>query len=112
LLVVNDSLTARVGYLSTLVNSDVTACYYQHAMLMTEQAIDSREQTLTITQRQRALCSATELEEEQVTALLFNAHADIPDLNASFLAQIYAIATLLGEPAGPLLADMQASAPT
>ena len=112
LAVVNDSQTARLAYLSALVNAYVNARYYQYAMLMTEQAIDSREQTLTITQRQRAVGSATELEEEQVTALLFNAQADIPDLNASFLAQIYAIATLLGEPAGPLLADMQASAPT
>lgn len=112
LAVVNDSQTARLAYLSALVNAYVNARYYQYAMVMTEQAIDSREQTLTITQRQRAMGSATELEEEQIKALLFNAQADIPDLNANFLAQIYVIATLLGEPAGPLLADMQASAPT
>lgn len=112
LAVVNDSQTARLAYLSALVNAYVNARYYQYAIVMTEQAIDSREQTLAITQRQRAVGSATELAEEQVKALLFNAQADIPDLNANFLAQMYAIATLLGEPVGPLLADMQASAPT
>lgn len=112
LAVVNDSQTARLAYLSALVNAYVNARYYQYAIVMTEQAIDSREQTLAITQRQRAVGSATELEEEQVKALLFNAQAEIPELNANFLAQMYAIATLLGEPAGPLLADMQASAPT
>ncbi len=112
LAVVNDSQTARLAYLSALVNAYVNARYYQYAIVMTEQAIDSREQTLAITQRQRAVGSATELEEEQVKALLFNAQADIPDLNANFLAQMYAIATLLGEPVGPLLADMQASTPT
>ena len=111
LAVVNDSQTARLAYLSALVTAYVNARYYQYAIVMTEQAIDSREQTLAITQHQRAVGSATELEEEQVKALLFNAQAEIPDLNARFLAQIYAIATLLGEPAGPLLADMQASAP-
>lgn len=112
LAVVNDSQTARLAYLSALVNAYVNARYYQYAIVMTEQAIDSREQTLAITQRQRAVGSATELAEEQVKALLFNAQADIPDLNANFLAQMYAIATLLGKPVGPLLADMQASAPT
>lgn len=111
LAVVNDSQTARLAYLSALVNAYVNARYYQYAIVMTEQAIDSREQTLAITQRQRAVGSATELEEEQIKALLFNARADIPDLTANFLAQMYAIATLLGEPAAPLLADMQASAP-
>lgn len=112
LAIVNDSQTARLAYLSALVNAYVNARYYQYAIVMTQQAIDSREQTLDITQRQRAVGSATELEEEQVKALLFNAQAEIPDLNANFLAQIYAIATLLGEPAGPLLDDVQASAPT
>ena len=112
LAVVNDSQTARLAYLSALVNAYVNARYYQYAIVMTQQAIDSREQTLDITQRQRAVGSATELEEEQIKALLFNAQAEIPDLNANFLAQVYAIATLLGEPASPLLADMQASAPT
>lgn len=112
LAVVNDSQTARLAYLSALVTAYVNARYYQYAMVMTEQAIDSREQTLAITQRQRTVGSATELEEEQVKALLFNAQAEIPSLNAGFLAQMYAIATLLGEPAGPLLADMQASAPS
>src|SRR5690554_3442438 len=111
LAVVNDSQTARLAYLSALVNAYVNARYYQYAIVMTEQAIASREQTLAITQQQRAVGSATELEEEQIKALLFNARADIPDLNANFLAQIYAIATLLGESAAPLLADMQASAP-
>lgn len=112
LAVVNDSQTARLAYLSALVNAYVNARYYQYAIVMTQQAIDSREQTLDITQRQRAVGSATELEEENVKALLFNAQAEIPDLSANFLAQVYAIATLLGEPAGPLLDDMQASAPT
>ncbi len=112
LAVVNDSQTARLAYLSTLVSAYVNARYYQYAMVMIQQAINSREQTLAITQRQRAVGSATELEEEQVKALLFNAQAEIPSLNASFLAQMYAIATLLDEPAGPLLIDMQATAPT
>ena len=76
LAVVNDSQTARLAYLSALVTAYVNARYYQYAMVMTEQAIDSREQTLAITQRQRTVGSATELEEEQVKALLFNAQAE------------------------------------
>ncbi|WP_372739936.1 efflux transporter outer membrane subunit [Neptunomonas sp.] len=111
LAVVDDSQTARLAYLSALVSAYVNARYYQYAVVMTQQAIDSRQQTLVITKHQRAVGSATELEEEQVKALLYTAQAEIPDLNANFLAQIYAIATLLNEPAGPLLTDMEASIP-
>ena len=112
LAVVDDSQTARLAYLSALVNAYVNARYYQYAIVMIRQAIDSREQTLEITQRLRTAGSATELDEEQVKALLYNAQAEIPDLNSNFLAQIYAIATLLSEPAGPLLAKMEAMVPT
>ncbi len=44
LAVVDDSQTARLAYLSALVNAYVNARYYQYAIVMTRQAIDSREQ--------------------------------------------------------------------
>ncbi|BFM07911.1 efflux transporter outer membrane subunit [Halioxenophilus aromaticivorans] len=111
LAAVADTQTARLAYLSALVSAYIDARYYQYALVLTQQSIKSREQTWAVTQEQRRVGSATELEEEQVKALLYVAQADIPDLQASFMAQVYAIATLLDEPADGLLAQMQSSAP-
>ena len=108
---VADTQTARLAYLSALVSAYIDARYYQYALVLTQQSIGSRQKTLAVTQDQRRVGSATELEEEQVKALLYVAQADIPDLEASFMAQVYAIATLLDAPADGLLAEMKASAP-
>ena len=103
-----DEGTARLAYLSSIVGAYIEARYYQEAIALTRQTIASREETLEITRRQRAAGAATELDEAQVTALLDAARADIPGMEASFLAQVYSIATLLGEPAAPLVRQMQA----
>lgn len=109
---IDDTETARLAYLSALVGAYVNARYYQYAMAMTDQSIDTRQRTLTITQRQRSVGSATEMDEAQVNALLYSAQADIPDLKASFMSHLYSIATLLNRPAADLLAEIEASSPT
>lgn len=102
--------TARLGYLSAIVGAYIDARYYQYAIEITQQSIVSREQTLKITQKQRAVGAATELAEERVKALLFSARADIPDLESNYLANIYKMATLLNTSAEKMVADMNASA--
>ena len=109
---IDDSQTARLAYLSALVSAYINARYYQYAVTLTEQSIASRQKTLDITQRQRSVGSATELGEAQVRALLYTAKADVPDLEAGYLAQIYAMATLLDVPASGLLQEMARTEPT
>lgn len=103
--------TERLAYLTSILGAYLDARYYQESLALTRQTIASRQQTLNITQNQRATGAATELDEVQVQALLDDARSDLPGLEASFLANVYAIATLLGEPAQPLVGQMTAGAP-
>lgn len=108
---IDDAQTAQLAYLSELVSAYIDARYYQYAIVLTQQSIASRLKTLKITQKQRSVGSSTELEEEQIKALLYNAEADIPDLRGNFLEQVYALATLLNKPVASILTQMEASAP-
>ncbi|RWR09045.1 efflux transporter outer membrane subunit [Paenirhodobacter populi] len=105
-----DEGTARLAYLSSIVGAYIDARYYQTAMALTRQTIQTREETLTVTQQKYDAGSATQLDVAQVSALLDSARADLPGLEAEFLAQVYSIATLLGEPAAPLVTQMQRGA--
>lgn len=104
---IDDVATARLAYLSELIGAYIDARYYQYATKLTKQSINTREQTLRITQEQHAVGNSTELDIEQVKALLFAAKADIPDMEANYLAQIYVIATLINKPAQLLVERMQ-----
>ncbi|WP_435167269.1 efflux transporter outer membrane subunit [Falsirhodobacter sp. 1013] len=101
----------RLAYLTSILGAYIDARYYQNALELTRKTIASRQRTLEITQNQRASGAATELDEVQVQALLDSAQADLPGLEANFLSNVYAVATLLAEPAQPLVARMQRGAP-
>lgn len=103
-----DEGTVRLAYLSAIVGAYIDARYYQEALALTRQSIALREETLNLTLAMVRAGTATEYEEVQIRALLDAATADLPGLESSFLEQVYTIATLLGEPADPLLKQMQA----
>lgn len=100
---IDDVDTARLAYLSELIGAYIDARYYQYSIKLTQRSIETRKKTLAITEKQHAVGTGTELEIEQVKALLYAAAADIPDLQSSYLTQIYTIATLLNEPAADLI---------
>ncbi|HEY0212962.1 MAG TPA: efflux transporter outer membrane subunit [Paenirhodobacter sp.] len=102
-----DEGTARLAYLSSIVGAYIDARYYQAAMTLTRQTVTTRAETQTVTQQKYDAGSATQLDLAQVSALLDSARSDLPGLEADFLAEVYSIATLLGEPAGPLVTQMQ-----
>ncbi|WP_045390558.1 efflux transporter outer membrane subunit [Falsirhodobacter sp. alg1] len=106
----NEGVT-RLAYLTSIVGAYLNARYAQNAIELTRQTIASRQRTLDITVAQRASGAATELEEAQVQALLDSARASLPELETTFLTNVYAIATLLAEPAQPLVTQMQRGAP-
>lgn len=104
---IDDVGTARLAYLSELIGAYIEARYYQYAGKLTRESIASRGQTLAITRRLRATGNGTELDVQQVNALLFSARADLPDLQASYLAQVYTIATLLNQSAQAVTQRLQ-----
>lgn len=102
-----DEGTVRLAYLSSIVGAYIDARYYQEALALTRQTIALREETLNLTLAKVQAGTAAEYEEVQIRALLDAAKAELPGMESSYLAQVYTIATLLGEPAEPLQKQMQ-----
>lgn len=101
-----DAGTVRLAYLADLADAYVDARYFQNAAWITRKAIQSRRETLAIVVRQLDGGGATALDEAQARALLRSAEAALPMLQANFEASVFRIATLLAEPAGPIMARM------
>lgn len=105
-----DEGSARLAFLSSLVGNYIDARYYQEALAITRNLVRSRENTLNLVSQQREIGTATELHLVQTRALLEQTRASIPQLENGFMGAVYAIATLLAEPAQPLIAEMQKGA--
>lgn len=95
--------TARLTFLSSLVSNYINARYYQSASEITRETIRSRQATLRIVHAQLDAGTGTELDVAQADAALAQARASLPSLESGYYGAVYALATLLAEPAGPLL---------
>lgn len=105
-----DAGTVRLAYLADLTNSYIQARYYQEAAAITRNTIASRRSTLAIVEERNKINDATLLEVQQAKSLLAAAEAPLPVLIANFEVNVFHIATLLGEPSGPLMQKMQSGA--
>jgi outer membrane protein, multidrug efflux system len=103
--------TARLAFLSSMVGNYINARYFQEALAVSRQASASRQATLDLVERQFRAGTATELDVTQARALLSETRASLPSLEEGFFSAIYAIATLLAEPAQPLVTSLQRGAP-
>ncbi len=106
-----DAETVRLAWLAELLSAYSDARYYQEVMALTRTTIDARKETVDITRSQFDAGAATEYELAEVQALLSTARASLPQYAALFDANVYAIATLLNEPAGPIMAQLQKGSP-
>lgn len=100
----------RLAWLAELIAAYADARYYQEALALARETIRSREETVAVTQRLYEGGDETEYDLAEAQALLDTARADLPDYLAQFNANVFAIATLLNEPAAPLLSQMQKGA--
>ncbi|WP_138470093.1 efflux transporter outer membrane subunit [Poseidonocella sp. HB161398] len=103
--------TTRLAWLAELIAAYSNARYYQEALALARDTISAREETVDITRTQYQAGAATEYEVAEAEALLSNARAALPQYAALFDSNVYAIATLLNEPAGPIMSRMQRGAP-
>lgn len=106
-----DAATARLAFLTDLVGSYIDARYYQEALELTRQTIASRKETLRLARERRDIGAATELDVAQTEAEVASAESNLPSLESNFRANVYHVATLLAEPAEPLVRKMQRGAP-
>lgn len=102
-----DAGTARLAFLSSLVGDYIDARYFQEAAEITRGLIDARQQTLELVERQRAAGLSTDLDVLQARALLEQTRATLPAFEQGYYRSIYAVATLLAEPAQPLIDGLQ-----
>ena len=102
--------TVRLAYLSDITSAYLNARQFQQAAEITRQNIRSRTLTLSLVQERLASSAATQLELAQARALLRSAEADLPAQITNFEANVFAIATLLAEPALPLLEKLRKGA--
>ncbi|MCA0996120.1 efflux transporter outer membrane subunit [Alloyangia pacifica] len=107
----SDLQQARLAWLADLVAAYSDARYYQQALALSRNTINSRVETVRVTQDQYDAGAETEYNLAQAQALLDAARADLPGYHAQFNANVFALATLLNEPAGPLMAQMEKGAP-
>lgn len=103
--------TVRLAWLAELISAYSNARYYQEVLALTRTTISSREATVEITRNQFEAGATTEYEVAEAQALLSSARASLPQYAALFDANVYSIATLLNEPAGPIMTQMQKGAP-
>lgn len=106
-----DEGAARMALIAGVTSTYIDARYFQEALALTRQNIDSRRQTLKLIEGQREVGAVSELNVAQTKAQLDTAIASLPALEAAFEAQVFALATLLAEPSDPLMLMLQAGAP-
>ncbi|TDE34789.1 TolC family protein [Antarcticimicrobium sediminis] len=102
--------TVRLAWLAELLSSYSDARYYQEVLALTRDTINTRKETVDITRGQYEAGAATEYEVAEAQALLSTARAALPQYAALFDANVYAIATLLNEPAARIMTQMQKGA--
>lgn len=103
--------TARLAYLSSVVGAYIDARYYQEVLELTRQSVSNNRRILEIVEGERDVGDAAPLNVAQAQAQLSTVRARLPDLESAFLANVYNIASLVSEPAAPLLGTMQSGAP-
>jgi len=103
--------TARLAYLSAIVGSYVDMRYAQEAMELTRQSIANQRRLYRLVLTQKNDGEASGLQVAQAQAALDLQIAQLPSLENNFRKSVYNIATLLNEPALPLLVALEHGAP-
>ncbi|MBJ3778720.1 efflux transporter outer membrane subunit [Acuticoccus mangrovi] len=106
-----DLETTRLAWLAEIIAAYSDARFYQEALALTRLTISDRVETVKITREQYAAGATTEYDVAEAEALLAQARAQIPEYEALFNANVFAIATLMNESAAPILAKMRRGSP-
>lgn len=103
--------TARLAYLSAIVGAYVDMRFAQESLELTRQAIASQRSVYQIVVNQKKEGEASDLQLAQAQAALDRQRAQLPDFENTFRRSVFNIATLLDEPALPLLVALERGAP-
>jgi len=102
----DDVNVARLAYLSDLVSSYVNARYYQEALALNRKNLQSRRETLKLTNEIKEAGAASSLDVLQTEGLVNQTLAELPGLETGFHQSANHIATLLGVPASTITSSL------
>ncbi len=102
-----DAGTVRLGFIAEVVSSYIQARFFQNAAEISRQTIASRRRTLDLVRLRVDAGDATSLELQQAQQALDQTISELPLLLSNFEISTFRIATLLAEPAAPILSRLQ-----
>lgn len=103
----DDVNVARLAYLSDLTSSYIEARYNQEALALQRKNLESRRETLKLTEDIKAAGAASSLDVVQAEGLVNTTLAELPGYEAGFNQAANHIATLLGLPATSVTGSLQ-----
>ena len=98
---------ARLTVASAVASAYVDLRYYQTALTLTKQSLDSRKRTLALTREQDFLGSVSRVEVLQAEQLVTQAEADLPALEVGFDQSVNRLATLTAGRSADLAARLR-----
>ncbi|OLP57357.1 nodulation protein NodT [Rhizobium rhizosphaerae] len=101
--------TARLAYLSDLATSYIDARYNQEALALARKSLESRRETLKLTNDIREAGAASSLDVVQAEGLVNSTLAELPAYESGFNVAANHIATLLGLPAASITSELTRS---
>jgi multidrug efflux system outer membrane protein len=97
---------AKLAFINDIISSYVDARYYQRRLALLQASLKSRRETFDLTKFQFHAGAASGLDVVRAEGLVQSTLAEIPSLEANFLTSAHRIATLLGKPAGSMVAEI------
>lgn len=101
---------ARLIYLSELASAYIDARFYQESLALKRKDLESRQQTLDLTQRLFEAQAITKLGVTQAEGLVNETISQMPVLENGFTLNVNRIATLIGRPSAQVMAEMKKGA--
>lgn len=98
---------SRLTVASAIAQAYVDARYYQQAITLTRQSLDSRKRSLAMTRTQDQFGSATRLEVLQAEQLVTQAEAALPGLEVGFDQSVNRLATLTAGRSAEIAAQLR-----
>jgi multidrug efflux system outer membrane protein len=102
---------ARVTVAGAIASAYIDLRYYQERIALTQRSIDSRRETLKLTQAKTDLGAVNRLASLQAEQAVAEAEATLPALEVGFAQALNRLATLTATPAAELGRDLTKGAP-
>lgn len=102
---------AKLTLISSLTDAYIGARLYQERLAIARSNLQSRQETLRLTQFQLDAGAASRLDVVQSEGLVNAQMSTIPTLEATYRQQVYALSTLMGLPASTLIDQMNKKKP-